>query len=821
MTGRKIPISKGDDVDKSIAPRDTPRGLDWIIAARGWQVENGVLAVSLLTRSKKQASILFRAEQPAVWRMTFFPPGGLPEYREPLAAKPVLTPLPLEVEETAGGLLVRGPDLTLEIRFRPWLLRFLDGAGKEVFGENPDDVDGVGRPFALPFGCIIRKGVLAGLTASFRLRPGEHLYGLGEKFTALDKAGQRIISWTQDALGSTTERSHKNIPFLWSSRGYGLYIDSGGRITWELGTTSVQSAAVLVEDKALDAFLISGDSPARILDQYASLTGRAAVPPKWTFGTWLSTGGTHRNQEAVQKLAVDIERHELPVDVIHIDTWWMQERKYCDFQWDRKAFPRPEVLIEVIHRLGFKLSLWEHPYVSVESELFEAGRAKGYFIRRPDGDVYIIDYGLSLTPKPDGRIRPATGRDSWNARAAIVDFTNPEATAWYKDLHRPLLRMGVDVFKTDFGEDIPEDAVFADGRTGADLHNLYPLLYNRAVFEVTQEEKGYGVVWGRAAFSGSQQYPLVWSGDPAANFESLAATIRGGLSSGLSGLPFWSNDIGGYRGMPTPELYIRWAQFGLLCSHSRMHGDSPREPWAFGAEAVSIVRKYVLLRYELFPYIYSAAFEAGLEGLPVIRALPLVFPDDLNVSNKDSEYMFGPWLLVAPVIEPGGKRRVYLPEGHWFDFWTGEPLEGPGNLRLEAPLDRLTLYVRGGAIIPRMPRSLRIPEERVDPLIIEVWPGRQSSYKFYEDEGVTDFSCNRADEETAFEWSGPLTRRVILHFKETSRPRRVILITNEDRENVQELEGVMLGRTYVLAIPETAGARVIMRSAGSDAKKKR
>jgi len=791
-------------------PYDAPKGFDWIAGARDWQVENDALIVSLLTQSGKDAAIMLRAEQPAVWRITFFPPGVLPEYREPVAARLVLTPLPLEVEKSPGGLLVRGADLALEIRFRPWLMRFLDRAGEEVFGENPDDVDGLGRPFVLPLGYVARNGIITEISESFKLRPGEHLFGLGEKFTALDKAGQRIISWTQDALGSTSERSHKNIPFLWSSRGYGLYIDSGARITWDLGATSCQSANIRIEDSVLDAYLISGESPARILDHYASLTGRAPVPPKWTFGTWLSTGGAHRTQEEVQKLVSDLERYELPADVIHIDTWWMRERKYCDFQWDRQAFPRPEVLIEVLHRLGLKLSLWEHPYISVESELFAVGKEKGYFVRRPDGDIYVIDYGLSLAPKPDGRIRPASGKDSWNAQVAIVDFTDSEATAWFKDLHRPLLRMGVDVFKTDFGENIPADAVFANGKTGATMHNLYPLLYNRAVFEVTQEEKGYGVVWGRSAFAGSQEYPLVWSGDPAADFQSLASTIRGGLSAGLSGLPFWSNDIGGYRGTPSAELYVRWAQFGLFCSHSRMHGDSPREPWVFGEEAISVVRKYALLRYELFPYIYSTAFEAGLKGLPVIRALPFVFPDDPNVHDKDFDYMFGPWLLVAPVIEPGGKREVYLPEGAWFDYWTGEELEGPKNLCLHVPLDVLPLYVRAGAIIPRMQRASRIPEERVDPLILEVWPHGSSTYHLYEDDGVTEFRCDQGKDEIAFDWSGPLPRRAILHFKGINKPKKITITTSEAPGKTQELEGMALDKKYVLAVPETAGAHLVL-----------
>jgi len=792
-------------------PYDAPRGFDWVVRVKNWQVENDALIISLLTGSGKEAAIRFRAEQSAIWRITFFAPGVPAEEREPLAANPVLTPFPLEVEKTAGGLIVRGADLTLEIRFRPWLMRFLDAEGGEIFSENPDDVDGLGRSFVLPLGYVKKKNRPVAVTESFKLRPAERLFGLGERFTALDRSGRRTVSWTQDALGATSERSHKNIPFLWSTCGYGLFLDTGARITWDLGATSCQSATMHIEDAVLDAYLISGASPAQILNHYAGLTGRAPVPPKWTFGVWLSTGGTHRSQEEAQKLVSGLERHEIPADVFHIDTWWLRDRKYCDFQWDRNAFPRPEVLIEILHRRGMKLSLWEHPYVSVESELFAVGKDKGYFVRRPDGEVYIIDYGLSLAPKPNGVVRRASPEESWNAPAAIIDLTNPEAAAWFKDLHRPLLRQGVDSFKTDFGENIPVDAVFANGKTGAEMHNVYPLLYNRAVFEVTQEEKGQGAVWARSAFAGSQRYPLVWSGDPAANPESLAATIRGGLSAGLSGLPFWSNDIGGYRGMPSAELYVRWAQFGLFCSHSRLHGDSPREPWHFGEEAMSIIRRYALLRYELFPYIYSAAFEAGLKGLPVIRALPMAFPDDQNVYDKDFQYMFGPGILVAPVITPGGSHVVYLPEGCWFDYWTGEKFEGPRNLKAQVPLDMLPLYIRGGAIIPKMQRAWRIPEETVDPLIVEVWPHGSSTYHLYEDEGVTEFRCKQDEDGLDFEWSGPLRRRVILHFKMITRPGKVVMIPKEEPETAYELEGISLEKTYVLAVPETAGALITLQ----------
>jgi len=263
--------------------------------------------------------------------------------------------------------------------------------------------------------------------------------------------------------------------------------------------------------------------------------------------------------------------------------------------------------------------------------------------------------------------------------------------------------------------------------------------------------------------------------------------------------------------MPSAELYVRWAQFGLFCSHSRMHGDSPREPWFFGEEAASIVRKCAIQRYGLFPYIYSTAFEAGLKGLPVIRALPLAFPEDPNVPDKDFEYMFGPWLLVAPVIEPGGKRDVYLPEGGWFDYWTGERLQGPKNLRLRVPLDEMPVYVRSGAVIPKMQPALRIPEERIDPLIIEVWPHGLSSYRLYEDEGVTEFECDQEKDEIRLEWSGPLTRRMIFHFRGIKRPKKIVMITNEEPDKSQELEGMELEKKVVLAVPETSGARLFLR----------
>lgn len=724
-------------------------------------VAGDCLHVHVSTESGRRAQVSFQLFARDIWHWTVLPEGSVEPPSTGIVCMMPGPALPLTVRETPASLVVAGGDLTLHINRDPWSFCFADGSGNRLFRDNPGDVDGLGRPFVLPMGFVEDDAGVQQVVFSFHLEADEHLFGLGEKFTAVDKIGQKIISWTQDAFGSTSERSHKNIPFLLSTRGYGLLLDTGARVTWDLGTTSCQSATVASGSSSLSGYIIRGETPAAILSRYADLTGHAPVPPKWSFGLWVSSGGTYRNRHAMEQLIDGLELHGIPADVVHVDPWWMKWRTYCDFRWDTSAFPDPEGFIRSLHERGLKLCLWEHPYISVESDLFGVATEKNFFVKRADGSVYVIDYGLSLAPRPDGVVREATPENSWNARVAIVDLTHPGAYAWFQDLHRPLLRMGVDVFKTDFGEDIPVDALFANGQTGSQMHNLYPLIYNQAVAEVTQQEKGQGTVWGRSGTAGSQRTPVCWSGDPAADFESLACTIRGGLSIGFSGVPFWSNDIGGYRGMPDAELFVRWAQFGLFCSHSRMHGDSPREPWHFGEEALSIVRRYVSLRYQLFPYHYSCAHEAHRTGMPVLRAMPLAFPGDPNTYGKDLQFMLGPWFLVAPIVSRSGERTVYLPEGEWYDYWSGRISQGPRTLKIRTPLALLPLYVRAGAIVPMMSPAHRIPSAVVDPLILDVYTADNSSYVFHEDEGDTRFLLRVVPAGYSLEWSGPLVRQMV------------------------------------------------------------
>lgn len=739
-------------------PHNAPDGFERVIRAGPVTADHTSVNIEARTDRGTTVHMSLRMPLPDIWEWTIVPHGAGPPPPTGMVLSPTQPPVDVARSVTPHGCVLTSEHSILRMDTDPWFFRMEDRNGRTLFRENPSDVDGLGRPFVLPLGVVLGVQGAEAVTFACHLDSDEALFGLGEKFLPLNRHGQRITGWTQDAFGSTSERSHKNIPLLISARGYGLFLDTGARIVWDLGVASCQSCTVTVEAPSLRIYLIPGRDPAEILRRYATLTGYAPVPPPWTFGLWVSSGGTYRDQQAMETLIDGLDKHAIPADVVHIDPWWMQWRTYCDFRWDTASFPDLPGLIAKLRGKGLRLCLWEHPYISVESELFAFGKERGYFLRRPDGDVYVIDYGLSLAPRPDGIVREATPETSWNARVAIIDMTDPDAVRWFQDLHRPIFAAGADIFKTDFGEDIPSDALFANGATGRTMHNLYPLLYNEAVAEVTRQERGYGVVWGRAAIGGSQRTPVCWSGDPAADFDSLACTVRGGLSMGLSGVPFWSNDIGGYRGMPSPDLYVRWAQFGLFCSHSRMHGDSPREPWIFGEEALAIVRHYVQLRYRLLPYLYSAAIDASRTAMPVMRALPLLWPDDPHAHMHDLQYMLGPSLMVAPVVHPSGQTTVYLPAGKWIDFWTGEAIRGPGVIRRQVPLSTLPLYVRAGAVIPMLEEGARMYAGRCERLVLSVWSDDPGTTHLSDDDGETVVSVSPGLRHCTVSWRGPTAR---------------------------------------------------------------
>lgn len=623
--------------------------------------------------------------------------------------------------ENGEGWSIATSALTLEVDRTPFRLRLKDSTGTVRFADEPNDRDIRGGYHHFPTGHA--RG-LRWLTVG--LKPDEALFGLGEHFGALNRRGQAFASWTVDAFGVRSDRAYKNVPLLVSSEGYGVFFDMTGPLYYELGQASVAAWQATARADHLRAYLIVGDGIAAIMQAYHRLTGAPGVPPDWSFGFWISRWG-YRNRDEVMTVARRMREEKVPCDVIHIDPYWMRyhEGHHGDLEWDESAFPDPKGMIAELKALGFKLSLWESPYVPLDSEMRAEGERKGFLLRAKDGSGPALVHGFA---KP----------------SAAVDFTNPEAVEWFKAKNRKLLEMGVAVIKTDFAEDMPDDAVPHDGTPAEQLHNLYPLLYQQAVFETTQEVHGYGLIWGRSGYAGSQRYPVHWGGDPGCTFDDMAASLRGALSWILSGAAFASFDMGGFFGIPvgtdppSPELYVRWSQMGLLFSHARAHGNvAPREPWAYGEPALSIFRRYAQLRYRLLPYLYAAARRAP-QGVPLARPLVYDHPSDLTTWHIDDEYFLGPALLVAPMFEPRGRRDIYLPAGGWYDFWTDQRFDGARWITYDAELETLPLFVRAGAVIPMGPELQYANERPWDPLSFEVYPGG---------EGVTEIELTDAQRQ--------------------------------------------------------------------------
>ena len=581
---------------------------------------------------------------------------------------------------------------------------------------------------------------------SWALSPDERLYGLGERFTPLDHRGERLTLWTTDAWGTTTSASYKHVPFVSSSRGYGLFFHTPAPLTVQLGSSSMRGAQARVDESALDVFIMFGATPKDILAQYTRLTGRATMPPRWALGVWLSRC-RYQTRAEVEEVARRTREEDVPCDVLHIDPAWLAVPGLsCDFTSNDDAFPDLAGMVRALGERGFKISLWELPYVSSGAPRYAEAATAGYFLRDDAGEPICADFGA---PPTDGAIR------------APLDFTNPAARAWWQDLHRPWLRAGVAVFKTDFGEGVPLGAHAHNGMTGRMLRNLFPLLYNAAVHEVITQETGRpGMVWGRSGWAGTQRYPAQWGGDPKTDAWSMASSLRGGLNLALSAPGIWAHDIGGFYGPPpSPSLYIRWAQFGLLSPLARAHGVTPREPWEFGAEALAIFRRYAKLRMRLNPYLYSVAWEAHEQGIPMLRPLMLEFPDDASTARIDDQYMLGPSLLVAPIFGEASEpveRQVYLPEGTWIDFWTDERIAGGRRVTRSAPLDILPLYVRAGTTLPLGPERAFLEESAPDDMTLEVYPGAVGvSRLIWDRDGVeTRLTLSRKSETWSLDISG-------------------------------------------------------------------
>ncbi|MFD9751744.1 alpha-xylosidase [[Kitasatospora] papulosa] len=554
----------------------------------------------------------------------------------------------------------------------PWGITFLDGDGRRLTRVDPK-----GTAFA-----TTPDGVHH-MIAQLALDVGENVYGLGERFTPYVKNGQTVDIWQADG-GTSSELAYKNIPFYLSSRGYGVFVNHPGKVSFEVGSESVGQVQFSVEDQSIEYYVVAGPTPKDVLSRYTALTGRPALPPAWSFGLWLTTSFCTSYDEATVTSFVDgMAERGIPLSVFHFDCFWMREYQWSDFLWDPEVFPDPEGMLARLKERGLRVSMWINPYIAQKSALFAEGAEHGYLVRRPNGDIWQWDL--------------------WQPGMALVDFTNPAARAWYDDKLRALLDQGVDCFKTDFGERIPTDVVWHDGSHPERMHNYYAQIYNRTVFELLERERGAGeaVLFARSATAGGQQFPVHWGGDCFASFTAMAESLRGGLSLSLSGFGFWSHDIGGFEGTPDPAVFKRWLAFGLLSSHSRLHGNvSYRVPWEFGEEAVDVARKFTLLKHRLMPYLYGVAAEAHRTGVPMMRPMLAEFPGDPASRTLDRQYMLGPDLLVAPVFTEDGEVEYYVPEGTWTSLLTGERVTGPAWRHETHGFDSVPLLVRDGAVLP-------------------------------------------------------------------------------------------------------------------------
>lgn len=584
----------------------------------------------------------------------------------------------LTVEETESHITVKSGHLSLVMGRQSFSMRY-ERDGELLTKSAPRDLAFLKEDWK---GMAYDRGTGAYMRQQLGLSVNEQIYGLGERFGAFVKNGQSVSIWNEDG-GTSTEQSYKNIPFYLSSRNYGVFVNHPEKVDFEVGTEQVNKVAFSVAGECLDYFVMDGADGKEVLERYTDLTGKPALPAPWTFGLWLSTSfTTEYDEETVMSFIDGMLERGIPLSVFHFDCCWMKEFHWTDFIWDEAVFPDPEGMLGRIKAKGIRVCVWINPYIGQESALFDEGMEKGYFLKRPGGDVWQWDM--------------------WQPGMAIVDFTNPEAAAWYQQGLEKLLDMGVDCFKTDFGERIPTEVVYHNGADPVKMHNFYTYLYNKTVFDLLERKRGKGeaVLFARSATAGGQKFPVHWGGDCWSDYESMEQSLRGGLSLTSSGFGFWSHDIGGFESKSTPDVYKRWCAFGLLSTHSRLHGSSSyRVPWLYDEESVDVVRFFTRLKASLMPYLYRNAIETSRTGVPMMRSMALEFPGDRNCAYLASQYMLGDSLLAAPVLNEEGMAEYYLPAGMWTDFLTGQQRQGGRWYREKHGYLSIPLYVREGSVV--------------------------------------------------------------------------------------------------------------------------
>ena len=581
-----------------------------------------------------------------------------------------------KVTETNDKIIYSSDYGTIQINKNPWRIIWKDKAGR-ILSQTAalSDADSTQVKYT-PF-CFVKRGSdnARRINPVFTLTADEMIFGCGESATGLNKAGQKVNLFVTDPQGPETDQMYKPIPFFMSNRGYGMFMHTSAPVTCDFGATYIGLNKMFMGDENLDLFVFFGE-PKDILDEYTDLVGKPGMPPLWSFGTWMSRI-TYFSEKEGYDVAANIRKNKYPCDVIHFDTGWFDVDWQCDYKFSENRFQNPQQMLKDLRSQGFHVCLWQLPYFTPKNRYFSELIEKDMYVKNGNGELPYED--------------------------VVLDFSNPETVKWYQDKLAGLLNIGVSAIKVDFGEAAPLNGIYASGKSGWYEHNLYPVRYDMAVSEITKKLHNENIMWARAAWAGSQRYPLHWGGDAATTNTGLLGTLRAGLSFGLSGFSFWSHDMGGFVKSTPEDLYCRWIPFGFLTSHTRAHGAPPTEPWLYDSKRVQdVFRKSAEMKYRLMPYVYAQAKECTEKGLPMLRALFVEFPDDPGAWKVDDEYLFGSQILVAPLLESGMTgRTVYLPEGKWIDYQTEKVYEG-GWHRIEAGSLPIIMLVRDGSVLPHL-----------------------------------------------------------------------------------------------------------------------